>query len=485
MRKTKIATYAVALTLAAAAMTGISTETAHAEEATQVVATDTDAAVETQVTEETSEATTEAAEDVAVDEVTVAEGGDAYYNININGGKWDGNQYVVNGTKIINAFFCDGTYTYYLQADGTPMKNRLTYHPDGVHIIYFDAQGHEVFNDFANVTKTIEGNDTNDICFFDTFGYMYVNQLTYDKTGAKIYFINECGVIEQGKWVKVNGAKYFDQDYTEYGYAYSQEDGTLLTNTFTYWNGKQVYLFGDGLLATGLQEIGANHFYLFDLNDGHLIQTYSSKPGAYTLTRYYEDGYTVERYNGFDYAGEDNYDKAGVQTGHREINVVNNIEIQTGWSDIGGEKETYRYTYDATNGCDLTDESESQRTEDGKPVTYKYNSNYLYYNQEAGQRFYTKETIYKNGALYATYENYYNDDNDNCKSRTIANDYENGQLKSSLEVNYYEGYVTIQTSDYSYQDQITSSHTYTDYDAAGNVVWTSTTNYDKDGNVID
>lgn len=473
MRKTKIATYAVALTLAAAAMTGISTETAHAEEATQVVATDTDATVETQVTEETSEATTEAAEDVAVDEVTVAEGGDAYYNLNINGGQWDGNQYVVNGTKIINAFFCDGKYTYYLQADGTPMKNRLTYHPDGVHIIYFDAQGHEVFNDFANVTKTIEGNDTNDICFFDTFGYMYVNQLTYDKTGAKIYFINECGVIEQGKWVKVNGAKYFDQDYYEYGYAYSQADGSLLTNTFTYWNGKQVYLFGDGLLATGLQEIGTNHFYLFDLNDGHLIQTYSSKPGAYTLTRYYEDGYTVERYNGFKYVGEDEYNKAGVQTRHLEINTVNNIEIHTGWSNMDGEKETYKYTYDA-NGCDLTDEYERQTTEDGKPVTYKYNTNYLYYNQKTVQRFYTKEVSYRNGVMNSSAETYYNDDNDNCMSKFVYCDYdENGQLISKCEETYHEGNKGV------------SSRTYTDYDEAGNVVWTSTTNYDTNGNVID
>lgn len=43
-----------------------------------------------------------------------------------------------NGQKVINDFVFDGVYTYYAQADGTPMTNRLTYHPDGVHIIYFD-----------------------------------------------------------------------------------------------------------------------------------------------------------------------------------------------------------------------------------------------------------------------------------------------------------------------------------------------------------
>lgn len=28
---------------------------------------------------------------------------------------------------------------YYFKSDGTPMKDRLTYHPDGEHIIYLDA----------------------------------------------------------------------------------------------------------------------------------------------------------------------------------------------------------------------------------------------------------------------------------------------------------------------------------------------------------
>lgn len=404
--------------------------------------------------------------------VTVAEGGDTYYNININGGTWNGNQYVVNGKKVINAFFCDGTYTYYLQADGTPMKNRLTYHPDGEHIIYFDAQGHEVFNDFANVTKTIEGTDTNDICFFDTFGYMYVNQLTYDKSGTKIYFINEYGVIEQSKWVKVNGATYFDQDYTTSGYAYAQADGSLLTNTFTYWNGNQVYLLGDGLVAAGLLEIGTNHFYLFDLNDGHLIQTYLSKPGTYTLTTYWEDGYIVERYNGFEWLGYDEYDKSGVQTGHCDISIVNDVEIDTGWYNTDDGKYSYRYTYDATTGCDLTYESERQRTEDGKQVTYKSSTNYLYYDQASVQRFYTKQVTYKDGVLYAMYETYYNDDNDNCRSRYVDYSYENGRLNYTSELNYYEG------------GQIVSSSIDKGYDAAGNVSWTDTTYYDKNGNII-
>ena len=32
--------------------------------------------------------------------------------------------------------------------DGSPMKDRLAYHPDGEHVIYFDQNGHEVFTNF-------------------------------------------------------------------------------------------------------------------------------------------------------------------------------------------------------------------------------------------------------------------------------------------------------------------------------------------------
>ena len=285
MRKKKLATYAVALALAAAAMTGVTTQTAYAEEAVQVVATDTDAA-STQETEavvepQTAEETTEA--DVEADEVAVAEEGNSYYNITTDGGTWNGNQYVLNGQTMINTFFCDGTYTYYLQADGTPMKDRLTYHPDGEHVIYFDADGHEVFSNFANVKKSIAGDPVDDMCFFDVYGYMYVNQLTFDKSGEKIYFVNEYGVIEKGKWVPVNDAKYFDQFKTVKGYAYAQEDGALMRDTFTYWNGNQVYLQGDGMLASGMTQIG-EVYYLFDPTDGHIIQTYTTHPDTYTVT---------------------------------------------------------------------------------------------------------------------------------------------------------------------------------------------------------
>jgi len=72
-----------------------------------------------------------------------------YYDYTKSGGVWNGiNYYLPNGIKVTDAFFFDGSYTYYLQSDGSPMKDRLTYHPDGNHIIYFDSNGHEVLIDF-------------------------------------------------------------------------------------------------------------------------------------------------------------------------------------------------------------------------------------------------------------------------------------------------------------------------------------------------
>ena len=487
MRKTRLATYAVALTLAAAAMTGISTETAHAEDAVQAVATDTDAAETTEApaVEETTEAG-EAASGVQMDEETVEAFQAGYYNLTTNGGSWDGTYYTLDGTTVANAFFCDGTYTYYLQADGTPMKDRLTYHPDGKHVIYFDANGHEVFNDFATITKTISGDPVNDVCFFDVHGYMYVNQLTYDKTGTKIYFINEYGLLESGKWVKVNNATYFDQDYTTSGYAYAQADGSLLTNQFTYdRNGNMVYVQGNGLLATGLKEIGWNQFYLFDPNDGHLLQTYTSMPGEYSLTYYYDDSYEVVKYNGYENLGSDTYSKKDQSLiGHSEIGTLNGVRIHSGWYIMDGQKSTYTYTYDM-DGKDLTDELEYPKvTEDGKTVTGKDYTNYLYYAD--GRQFYNKTSYYEDGVLVSTYETYRNDDEDNCKSSTIQSEYKNGKLSYTYTETYYEEIVEITTEDgYTYEDNRVSSSTYTEYDAAGNVIYTYTTNYDKDGNPIE
>ncbi len=161
-----------------------------------------------------------------------------YYNINSNGGSFNGSQYTLaDGTTVTDAFFCDGTYTYFLQTDGTPMKDRLTYHPDGQadHVIYFDADGHECFDTFANVKKSIAGTDVDDLCYFGSLGYLYVNVITYNKAGTAIYYANEYGVMER------NGVFEVRSDATNYAalangckYGYANSDGTVKGFYATY-----------------------------------------------------------------------------------------------------------------------------------------------------------------------------------------------------------------------------------------------------------
>ena len=156
------------------------------------------------------------------------------------------------GVPVVNEFKCDGTYTYYFQLDGTCMKNRLSYHPDGEHVIYLDENGHEVFSNFANVKQTIAGEQVDDFCFFDVHGYLYVDVVTFDLTGTKLYYANQYGVMERGKWFEFSDTckwadgKPFDKAGGKYGYA--MEDGTLMTNTATYdWEGRLCYMQGNGV----------------------------------------------------------------------------------------------------------------------------------------------------------------------------------------------------------------------------------------------
>ncbi len=148
-----------------------------------------------------------------------------HYDLTQNGGYWDGVNYELNGEIIKDAFFTDGKYTYFLQADGTPMKDRLTYHPDGVHVIYFDKYGHEVFSNFKNVKQSIAGDAVNDLCFFDVYGYMYTNFLTYDQAGVNLYYANPYGVMECNGWFQFAGdagpvAEAFGITEGTWGYAY-------------------------------------------------------------------------------------------------------------------------------------------------------------------------------------------------------------------------------------------------------------------------
>lgn len=157
-----------------------------------------------------------------------------------------------DGVIVNDEFICDGTYTYYLQYDGSPMVDRLTYHPDGKHVIYFDGEGHEVFSDFAHVKASIEGKAVDDLCFFDVYGYLYVDVVTYDKEGKNLYYANPYGVLERGKWFQFSDT-VMCADGTPWSgaagnFGYANADGTLMVNTYTYdWEGRLCYMQGNGV----------------------------------------------------------------------------------------------------------------------------------------------------------------------------------------------------------------------------------------------
>lgn len=172
----------------------------------------------------------------------------------------NGTQYLYsNGQKVINDFVFDGTYTYYAQADGTPMTDRLTYHPDGEHIIYFDTYGHEVFSNFQYCPSV------GYTCYFDSQGYIYKDQLTF--VDGTPYYLNANGKMEDSGWFQfANGL--------DYGYAF--DDGSLNCTGFDYdpW-GRVVYYHWNGMVARGLISDG-NNYYSMSTDDGHYLGKFST-----------------------------------------------------------------------------------------------------------------------------------------------------------------------------------------------------------------
>ena len=227
----------------------------------------------TEVTEESSvepeietvvseEAETEAVlENNESDSSMLAAGGRTvdYYSLPADGGNWDGSHYTkADGTLATDVFFFDGMYTYYLQTDGSPMKDKLTYHPDGEHIVYFDQNGHEVFTTFQycpSVQYT---------CYFDSNGYLYKDQITF--VGDKTYYLNGNGAMEQNGWFQFANGR-------DYGWA--NADGSLNT---TGWGtdpyGRTVFYHWNGMVARGLISDGA-YYYSMDETDGHYLGQFS------------------------------------------------------------------------------------------------------------------------------------------------------------------------------------------------------------------
>ncbi|GHU42988.1 hypothetical protein FACS1894111_07800 [Clostridia bacterium] len=161
--------------------------------------------------------------------------------------------YDANGNQIKNAFQCDGTYTYFFQADGSPMTNRLTYHPDGKNLIYFDEQGHEVFDHFQYCK------DVKYTCYFNTYGYLCIDEIVF--SGGKPYYLDKTGAMKQNEWF------YFGNG-VDIGSA--NADGSLKAGGWGKdpW-GRQVFYHWNGMVARGLITDGVWYYHM-DEKDGHL-----------------------------------------------------------------------------------------------------------------------------------------------------------------------------------------------------------------------
>ena len=92
---------------------------------------------------------------------------------------------------------------YYFKSDGTPMKNRLTYHPDGAHIIYLDANGameQQGLFRFAN---------GRDLGYANADGTLMHSGFSYDPYG-RIVFFHWNGMIARG--LISDGNIYYNMD---------------------------------------------------------------------------------------------------------------------------------------------------------------------------------------------------------------------------------------------------------------------------------
>lgn len=209
--------------------------------------------------------------DVQEDENVITGFNAGFYSYNDAGVSSDGEFWYYNGKLIKNSFFFDGKYTYFLQNDGTSMTDRLTYHPDGVHIIYFDKKGREVFGDFQYCDSV------GYTCYFDSNGFLYKDVITYDKDGNP-YYLNSDGRLENRGWFQfANG-----QDF-----GYAEYDGILRHNGFDYDPyGRVVFYHWNGMVARGLIK-DWNYYYSMDYTDGHYLGRFRTEneevygPGSY------------------------------------------------------------------------------------------------------------------------------------------------------------------------------------------------------------
>lgn len=103
--------------------------------------------------------------------------------------------YDENGRMVRNSRIEYEGSMYYFKSDGTPMKDRLTYHPDGEHIIYLDANGameQQGLFHFAN---------GRDLGYANADGTLMHSRFSYDPYGRIVFFSlewNDSKVIDFG-----------------------------------------------------------------------------------------------------------------------------------------------------------------------------------------------------------------------------------------------------------------------------------------------
>ena len=234
-------------------------------------------------------------------------------------------------------------------------------------------------------------------------------------------------------------------------------------------------------MATGLLNIGGT-YYLFDMNDGHIVETYTSMPGEYSLIEYESDGgYSVYKYNGETLIGSDTYSAAGQQTYHFELNRTGNVEKSYSWGldgFYGKEIETYSWTnvYDEYNNIvsyESTGKFVTLIDETGQLEWHEYtnHTDRTYYDAASGKCSYEKGMTYSaDGKLTDTTERYFNNDADNCLSGEKICYYEQGILVQVTETVMYE-----HTTWNKYTEKTTL------YDGNGNVSDISVFYYDTEG----
>lgn len=266
----------------------------------------------------------------------------------IEGDVWDGTYYHdQNGNLMTDVFFSDGIYTYYLQLDGTPMKSRLTYHPDGQHIIYFDKDGHEVFDNAVRVKHDISGNPINDICYFGTYGYMYKDELTFanidppfynnESWGAVPCYFNANGVLQTNGWFEFSDGNY---GYAKYG-------GKLISNQFGYDPyGRIVFYHWNGQVAKGLIA-DDKYYYSMSQEDGHLLGMWRKDDPEHIFMK--EE--TSDIYNNF-------YDMSvqGDNIITREVSDHSILNSNGSWNDDGVDFLVFKTSDGCINTLDGSDD---------------------------------------------------------------------------------------------------------------------------------